>query len=229
MQRSRLKRHTQICLNWRITTDQQQPSPKAWKCTWKRANMFCWCIWLASEVANYVNQSTNDNWRRPILEGSYNTRPSLNAGRLVLAEKVLRCASRSKWIFPFLYSDDQWKKLIVSIGSFYPLWLLSVKFKELFLNSFTRFISHFCYLEVQSKEQEISKLSLQRHSVSVDVSDQNFLSFRSAKETHGRFVHATRDQTVRFANSPTQAKHQVMKEKQMMMKAAAIKKKNVFP
>lgn len=96
------------------------------------------------------------------------------------------------------------------------------------MNSFTRFISHFCYLEVQSKEQEISKLSLQRHSVSVDVSDQNFLSFRSAKETHGRFVHATRDQTVRFANSPTQAKHPVMKEKQMMMKATAIIKKKCF-
>ena len=80
MQRSRSKKHTQICLNWRITTDQQQPSLKARKCTWKRPNMFCWCIWLASEVANYVNQSTNDNWRRPILEGSYNTQPSLNAG-----------------------------------------------------------------------------------------------------------------------------------------------------
>ena len=118
--------------------------------------------------------------------------------------------------------------MTVSIGSFYPLWLLSAKFKELFLNSFTRFISHFCYLEVQSKEQEISKLSLQRQSVSVDVSDQNFLSFRSAKEYHGRFVHATRDQTARFANSPTRAKHLVMKEKQMMMKAAAIKKKSFF-
>ena len=43
---------------------------------------------------------------------------------------MLRCASRSKWISPFLYSDDQWKKLTVSIGSFYPLWLLSVKFKK---------------------------------------------------------------------------------------------------
>lgn len=205
MQRSRSKKHTQIWLNWRITTDQQQPSLNARKCTWKRPNMFCWCIWLASEVANYVNQSTNDNWRRPILEGSYNTQPSLNAGgpESFWFEKVLRCASRSKWISPFLYSDDQWKKLTVSIGSFYPLWLLSVKFKELFLNSFTRFISHFCYLEVQSKEQEISKLSLQRHSVSEDVSDQNFLSFRSAKENHGRFVHTTRDQTARFANSPT--------------------------
>lgn len=80
---------------------------------------------------------------------------------------------------------------------------------------------------MQSKEQEISKLSLQRHSVSVDVSDQNFLSFRSAKENHGRFVHATLEQTARFANSLTQAKHPVMKEKQMMMKAAAIEK-NVF-
>lgn len=139
------------------------------------------------------------SWKVAITHGRRSTREDpTRFGRESAAVR-----KQVKWISPFLYSDDQWKKLTVSIGSFYPLWLLSVKFKELFLNSFTRFISHFCYLEVQSKEQEISKLSLQRHSVSEDVSDQNFLSFRSAKENHGRFVHTTRDQTARFANSPT--------------------------
>lgn len=137
----------------------------------------------------------NGNWCRQSNEPSTKLKHAAIAQRrktrLVLTEKVLWCASRSKSISPFLYSDDQCKKMAVSTGNFYPFWLLSLKFQNSFRTVPQDSSATSLDLEVQS-EQQISKFCLQRHSVAVDLSGQNFLPFRSARENHGRFAHETR-------------------------------------
>lgn len=62
MQRSRLKKHTQIWLNWRITTDQQQPSLNARKCG-KGPTCF-------ADVFDWLQKCQTTSTNRPMITGA---------------------------------------------------------------------------------------------------------------------------------------------------------------